>query len=101
VVLHWQAATDLDQEGGLSYNVRLGRTPNGNEVVSSLSDASTGRRWVVAQGNAFLSLQRVIRSLAPGTYYWSVQAIDNSFAGGPFALYRALQYPTPAARSRC
>jgi hypothetical protein len=93
VLLKWNAAADLDQSAGLTYNVRVGMTPGGNEIVSALSDPATGRRWVVQKGNAFLSLQRLIRSLRPGTYHWSVQAIDNSFAGGSFAPAQTFTIP--------
>lgn len=27
----------------------------------------------------------MVHNLPPGTYYWSVQAVDNSMDGGPFA----------------
>jgi hypothetical protein len=35
----------------------------------------------------------VVNNLAPGRYYWSVQTIDTSFAGSPFA---AEQLPSSA-----
>jgi hypothetical protein len=95
VLLKWRSAEDANQSGGLSYNVRLGTTPGGNEILSALSDPNTGRRSVVAGGNSFLSLQRVVRSLRPGTYYWTVQAVDHSFAGGPFAPVQSFTVGSP------
>ena len=41
-----------------------------------------------ARGNADQS-RRVTLRLPPGTYYWSVQAIDNSYAPSPFAEERS------------
>jgi len=35
-------------------------------------------------GNAQAGLSNIVTRLSAGTYYWSVQAIDTSFAGGPF-----------------
>src|SRR5262249_5403800 len=36
-------------------------------------------------------------ALRPGrTYYWSVQALDNSFAGGPFAAEASFTVPAAA-----
>jgi hypothetical protein len=52
--------------------------------MSPLSNPS-GFRQVVELGNCQQNLGWWLHGLNPGTYYWSVQAIDNSFAGGPFA----------------
>lgn len=84
VLLSWSNAQDLNQTNGLTYNVRVGRTPAGSEVISPLS-RHDGVRLVTQPGNVNHSFRRIVRNLAPGTYYWSIQAIDNSFAGGPFA----------------
>jgi len=85
VVLAWQKADDLQtMQNGLTYNLRVGTTPGGNEIVSSLSDPS-GWRKIAEMGNAYQNTGWWLHNLEPGTYYWSVQAIDNSFAGGPFA----------------
>ena len=45
-----------------------------------------GYRRVVQPGNVNQNLSWQIKALQPeNTYYWSVQAVDNSFAGGPWA----------------
>ena len=81
----WQRATDLQTpQMGLTYNLRVGTTPGGNNIMSSMSDVN-GWRKVVGMGNVYQNTGWWLHSLSPGTYYWSVQAIDNSFAGGPFA----------------
>jgi hypothetical protein len=85
VTLHWTAALDTNQAGGLTYNVRLGRASGSQDVVSSLSDPVTGFRRVVAPGNAGLGLILHLRGLWPGRYFWSVQAVDDAMAGGLFA----------------
>lgn len=85
VTFAWSAATDVNQAGGLTYNLRVGTTPGGVNIVSPLADPTTGWRHIVAPGNAWHSGRWTLRGLEPGTYYWSVQAIDHSFAGGPFA----------------
>lgn len=84
-VLSWSAATDVQQTNGLTYNLRVGVSPGGGEIVSPLADSATGLRRVPTRGNADQSLSRIVRGLAPGTYYWSVQAIDNSYVGSAFA----------------
>lgn len=85
VTFTWASATDVDQADGLTYNLRVGTTPGGVDIMSPLADPKTGWRHIVAPGNAWQSGRWTLRGLGPGTYYWSVQAIDHSFAGGPFA----------------
>jgi len=36
-------------------------------------------------GNAGIALKYIIKNLPAGTYFWSVQAIDQTYAGGSFA----------------
>ena len=85
VILTWQAATDANQTGGFSYNVRVGSAPGRWDVLSPMS-APNGYRLVPKPGNAGWLTRKVIYGLTRGqTYYWSVQAVDNSYAGSPFA----------------
>ncbi|MBI4549148.1 MAG: T9SS type A sorting domain-containing protein, partial [Ignavibacteriae bacterium] len=85
VTLQWNKSTD-DQtpQDGLTYNIRLGTTPNGIQIVSPMADVVNGYRKVPAMGNTNLRNSWIIRNLLPGTYYWSVQTIDNTFAGSSF-----------------
>jgi hypothetical protein len=81
----WSAPSDdHTSSSGLDYNLRIGTSPGGAQVVSPQSGPG-GYRRLVALGNAQGPMAR-IGSLQPGTtYYWSVQAIDAAFAGSPFA----------------
>jgi hypothetical protein len=88
VVFSWNAPSDAQTPAaGLSYNLRVGTSPGTANVLSPNSDFNTGVRRLPDLGNArrsgsaFLSLW----SLPLGSYYWSVQAVDNGFAGGPWA----------------
>jgi hypothetical protein len=66
------------------YNLRVGTTPGGSEVMSAASDPRTGRRRLANFGNAgTTNFWRLY--LAPGTYYWSVQAIGPNLAASAFA----------------
>ncbi|HUS17050.1 MAG TPA: FG-GAP-like repeat-containing protein [Chloroflexia bacterium] len=92
VVLGWGAAIDPETtSSGLSYNLRVGTTPGGADVVGPMANTGVltetdGLRRVPALGPARPSLATSLGSLLPGrTYYWSVQAIDPAWAGGPFA----------------
>jgi hypothetical protein len=87
VMLSWNSATD-DQTpaSGLTYNVRAGTTPGGNDLLSAQMNATSGFRRVPAMGNAMLRHSLPLTGLTDGqTVYWSVQAVDTAFAGGPFA----------------
>ena len=87
VMLSWNSATD-DQTpaSGLTYNVRAGTTPGGNNLLSAHVNATNGFRRVPAMGNAMLRHSLPLTGLTNGqTVYWSVQAVDTAFVGGPFA----------------
>jgi len=97
VALSWNLASDPNQSGGLTYNVRVGTAPGRGDVVSpeALPD---GYRLVPRHGNAGWLTHSVVTGLEPGrTYYWSVQAVDNSFVGGPFAAEASFTMPTVAS----
>jgi hypothetical protein len=84
--LGWLAASDPETpSSGLTYNIRVGTTPGGFDVVSPMAVSPDGRRRLAAMGNAQHGLSAFIEPLGPGTYYWSVQAVDTAFAGSPFA----------------
>jgi hypothetical protein len=92
-LLSWSRATDPEQSSGLTYNVRVGTAPGLGDVVSPMS-LSDGHRLVPRRGNAEWNTNFFLAALEPGrTYFWSVQAIDNSFAGGPFATETIFTLP--------
>jgi hypothetical protein len=86
MTLSWGAATDSETpSSALNYNVRIGTTPGGGEIVSGMAKAD-GSRLVPQRGNAHERLSMTIKLSSMTTpYYWSVQAIDGAFAGSPFA----------------
>jgi alpha-tubulin suppressor-like RCC1 family protein len=94
-VLSWDAASDAEQSGALSYNVRLGTAPGSGNVVGSMA-APTGRRLLPQFGNAGYHLSLTVTNLATGTYFWSVQAIDNSFAGSAFTPEQTFTLAAPS-----
>lgn len=82
----WNAVTDAQAPtSGLTYNLRVGTTPGGSEIVSPMS-LTNGARLLPQGGNAHRSLSRSIVGVPFGQpIYWSVQAVDIVFAGSPFA----------------
>jgi hypothetical protein len=84
VTLNWGHATDdATPSSALTYNLRIGTAPGSDDTLSSLSQTN-GLRLVSKPGNRWLAHTAKFR-LAPGTYYWSVQAIDGSWKAGNFA----------------
>lgn len=96
VFLFWSPATDANQTAPLTYNVRVGSAPGANDLVASQS-ATNGVRQVFANGNAgFLhsySFRVSRQDLA--RIHWSVQAVDASHSGGPFAPEQSLGVEFP------
>ncbi len=83
--LTWQAATDTETpSAGLTYNVRIGTTPGASDVLAPMSGPN-GFRRLPKFGNQGARLSATFAYTLGTAYYWSVQAIDSSFAGSPFA----------------
>jgi len=99
VTLSWEAATDdRTPATALTYNVRAGTTPGGSEIVSPHASQASGVRRIADTGNAQLGLTFTLRHPPQGVVYWSVQAVDSSFLGGPFAAESSFTAtPPPAA----
>ena len=84
MVLNWMTPTDdHTPAAGLSYNVRVGTTPGGSDIVSA--PALSNGKLLVPQTGSVHSNSFTLRQVPRGTYYWSVQAVDSSFAGSAFS----------------
>jgi len=85
VTLAWDPGTDdHTPASALTYNLRIGTTPGGNELLSGMANPADGYRWVAQTGNV---QQRTswMGKLPPGPYYWSVQAVDGAYLGSAYA----------------
>jgi PKD repeat protein len=86
IIFSWDPAYDKESGGkGLTYNLRVGTTPGGVDIVSPMSDPVSGYRRVPQMGNTQSNLGWRLKDLPEGTYYWSVQAIDQGYMGGAWA----------------
>jgi hypothetical protein len=81
--LSWQGTG-----GATTFNVLIGTTPGGVNIVTPMANVTTGRRRLAALGNAAQARSFLIQGLSPGRYYWSVQSIDAAFNGSTFAPER-------------
>jgi hypothetical protein len=70
-IFTWGSGSDdIDEPAGLSYNIRIGTSPGGNQLMSSAvpyNDSNVGRRLI-----------REFNEIPHGTYYWAVQTVDGS-----------------------
>jgi hypothetical protein len=92
VTLNWlPASDDHTQSSGLSYNLILATTSNSVNLASPMANPINGFRRVVQLGGANQRTSWTFTNLPPAPiYYWSVQAVDTAFAGGPFAPVQSL-----------
>ncbi|MGE5316784.1 MAG: T9SS type A sorting domain-containing protein, partial [Chloroflexota bacterium] len=85
-IINWNRSTDQQSpELAITYNMRIGTTPGGIEILSPLSDPLTGTRYQPSSGNMGSNIFCVFKNLQPGTYYFSLQAVDQSFAASVFS----------------
>ncbi|MDD2323545.1 MAG: hypothetical protein PHU97_07495 [Bacteroidales bacterium] len=55
------------------------------EVINPNALVREGTRLIVHAGNAGVSLSYPLSGMDSGTFFWGVQTIDQSFAGGDFS----------------
>jgi len=85
VTLSWNKSNDAQTaQNGLSYNLYIGDASGTVNKRSPMAALANGYRKIVRAG-VIQGSSWIIKNLPAGTYYWSVQAIDNSFAGGAWA----------------
>ncbi len=85
VEFSWDKGSDNEtSQDGLSYNIRIGFSPGTQEIASSMSDEN-GMRLIYEIGNVGQSIDWTIKNFGLGTYYWSVQTIDQCGSGSTFS----------------
>jgi hypothetical protein len=82
VNLSWNKPTD-DFTSTLGYNVRLGKSSGGTELSYTISNLNTGDLLISRSPNNYNLFYQT--QLEPGTYYWSVQAVDQGLKAGPYS----------------
>jgi hypothetical protein len=85
-VISWQRSTDAQSPSeAITYNVMMGTTSGSIDKISPMANTSNGQRYTAAPGNSGQNDFMVFRNLAPGDYYFRVQAIDQAYAGSDFS----------------
>lgn len=99
-MLQWQSATHpRTPQKMLTYNISLGTSPGGGEIVPAMSDLRSGYHRVVRAGNLEHRTTWSVPNLSPGTFYWRVQTIDNADAGSSFSAEQSFTISSSSAVS--
>ncbi|QOJ30103.1 MAG: VCBS repeat-containing protein [Ignavibacteriales bacterium] len=98
VTLSWNSSTDPQNAGqSVTYNIRIGTAPGTADIYTPMASAVTGKRSIPHYGNVNHNTSWKVKGLAPGEYYWSVQAVDNGFLASAFSPERKFIIGTPAS----
>ncbi|MFN8589265.1 MAG: T9SS type A sorting domain-containing protein [Candidatus Eisenbacteria bacterium] len=90
---HWTRPTDdHTPRGALTYDLRVGTSPNGSQVTGAKFDAMVGWRRTSRFGEMGADTTWAL-TLPPGTYYWSVQAVDGAKIGSTPAPEQSFVVP--------
>jgi len=98
--LSWDPGSDQGYSAippvALSYNCYLATAPGGTNLLSPLADTETGLRYVTGPGNVDQGTGHTLLVNLPDTvYYWSVQSVDQNYAGSTFAPEQSFTVGTP------
>jgi hypothetical protein len=86
LIFSWDKATDYETEqDALTYNIRVGTTLDGNELMPSMSKPQTGYRFKPELGNVNHNTIWRLKNVPNSIIFWTFQAIDNAYAGSEFA----------------
>ncbi len=96
VIFGWDGAGD-DQtaSAGITFNLRVGTTPGGQDIIASHTVPIIEKFMLSKRGNTAHRSGFTLKGVQPGTYYWSVQSIDNSFANSGFAPEQVFEVSDP------
>jgi PKD repeat protein len=84
-IICWDPGEDAETPSkALKYNIRIGSSPGKSNLVNPHSDLSNGIIKSYELINCSDTL-KVIDNFPPGTYYFSVQSVDNMHAASPFS----------------
>ncbi|MFC1474869.1 FG-GAP-like repeat-containing protein, partial [bacterium] len=72
VEISWDEGSDYETVSGLlSYNVKIGETLGGNEMLSGVTS--------IGYGNMGALLSKTYNDLPYGEYYWGIQTVDTGY----------------------
>ncbi len=82
----WTPSSDKETNSeGLFYNLRVGTTPDGDDIMPGHAIVETGKLLKPYKGNASQNLGWKLKDLEVGKYYCAVQAIDPAYGASKFS----------------
>ncbi|MEM9720114.1 MAG: FG-GAP-like repeat-containing protein [Bacteroidota bacterium] len=93
-VLNWNPPTG-SSVGGYTYNFYVEAVSDQSGTVSVAADLVSGKRKIVARGNALQNTSFRLGGLPEGTYTWGVQSIDADFEGSTFEVGASFTFTEP------
>ncbi len=95
VTFAWRSGTDEHTpQSMLTYNLRVGTSPGASDIVAPSSNLATGRLREPRVGNNYHKISRLLQ-LPPARYYWSVQTVNNAYAGSAFSEEQVFEPGNP------
>ena len=95
VEFSWNAGSDNETPAeGLTYNIRVSTISNSCNVWSPMAEEIAGFRRVVGKGNARQNQNWRLQGLPEGEYFWSIQTIDQGWAGSGFVAEKTFTLTT-------
>ena len=75
-----------------TYNLYVGTTPGGTDIMSPSSNIVTGKMHSPKYGNVGFNTSYTIKNLYDGTYYWSVQSVNAAYRSSEFPIEETVLY---------
>jgi len=97
---NWDRVSDPNNpESSLYYNVRIGTAQGASNVLNPMANTLNGTRRISGMGNAQTNTFKILKGVSPGqTFYWSVQAIEQNYAGSEWAVEQSYTIPEISAQ---
>lgn len=93
VKFSWNPSSDLETpSAALTYNIKIGTTKNGGEIVNPTASANNGYKSLPGIGNCGSNTFATYKLKVGQKYYWSVQSVDNGYLGSNFSQVDSLIY---------
>ena len=94
-ILYWNSASDAETPSkALQYNIRVGSSPGKSDIIRPHADLSTGFITMPDLINCRDTF-RILKDLPLGTYYYSIQSIDNMLVGSEFSSEQTFEVKEP------
>lgn len=89
----WNPSTDFETPStALTYNIKIGTTKNGGEIVNPTASLNNGHKSLPGGGNCGSNTFAIYNLKVGQKYFWRVQSVDNGYLGSNFSQVDSLVY---------